>query len=62
MHGSLYTNFNDVKRLKVQVHSESKNGRKMYRIGKTTPIQIGAGGPTYHFKVLNGDVTIKKNQ
>jgi hypothetical protein len=60
LHGNLYTNFDDIKRLKVPVRSESKDGKKMYRIGKDTPIQIGNGGPTYHFKVLNGDVTIRR--
>ncbi len=61
LHGGLYTNFDDIKRLKAQVHTGSKNGKKMYRIGKDTPIQIGKGGPMYRFKVLNGDVTIKKH-
>jgi hypothetical protein len=62
MHGDLFTNFNNIKHLKQEVHKDTRSGKTFYRIGRSTKIRIGKGGPTYSFRVLNGDVTIKKNQ
>lgn len=62
LHGDLYTDFNDVQRLKPQLSnvSHSKASGIMYHVDKTTPIRIGEGGPKLQFKVLNGDVYIRK--
>jgi len=62
MHGDLYTDFNNIKRLKPEIHKESDDGTSgvSYRVDKTTPIRIGDGGPKLRFKVLNGDVYIRK--
>ena len=62
MHGDLYTNFNNIKRLKPEVlkQSHTNSGRITYQVDKTTPIRIGQGGPKLQFEVLNGDVYIRK--
>lgn len=62
LHGDLYTNFDDIKYLKGKVHKNSRNGKSFYRMGRKTKIRIGKGGPTYSFKVLNGNASIKKNK
>jgi len=62
MHGELYTDFSNTQRLKVQVNKDvsSKRGKTTYRLDRFAPIRIGAGGPTYSFEVLNGDVYVKQ--
>lgn len=64
LHGELYTDFENIKRLQSQVQSDRKqrNGRTRYRVDKNSPIRIGQGGPKFSFKVLNGNVYIKKIQ
>lgn len=61
LHGDLYTDFN-VTRLSPEVQKEnSTSGQTVsYRIEKSTPIRIGSGGPKLRFKVLNGDVYLRK--
>lgn len=62
MHGDLYTDFNNLRRLKPQVNKQSHSNSSgiTYQVDKTTPIRIGDGGPKLRFKVLNGDVYIRK--
>ena len=62
MHGDLYTDFSNTKRLRAQVSKDinSKRGKTTYRLDRFTPIRIGAGGPTYSFEVLNGNVYVKQ--
>ena len=38
-----------------------EDGRNRYRIQQLNGIRIGAGGPTYSFASINGDVRIRKN-
>lgn len=62
MHGDLYTDFNNIKRLTPEVQKKSRSGTSgiTYQVDRTTPIRIGRGGPKLRFKVLNGDVYIRK--
>jgi len=62
MHGNLYTNFDNIKQLKPEVHKKSHSSMSgmTYQVDKTTPIRIGDGGTKLRFKVLNGDVYIRK--
>lgn len=58
LHGDLYTDFEQVSRLKNQLNKD-KSG-KGYRISKTTPIQIGNGGASMTFETVNGSAYIRK--
>ncbi|WP_138430112.1 DUF4097 family beta strand repeat-containing protein [Fodinibius saliphilus] len=62
LHGDLYTDFKDVKRLKshtdIQTNSHGSKGK--YYLSKQSPFRIGEGGTELSFNVLNGDVYIRK--
>lgn len=62
MHGDLYTDFSNTQRLRAQITKDinSKRGKTTYRLDRYAPLRIGAGGPTYSFEVLNGDVYVKQ--
>ncbi len=47
--------------LPVTVEHVVKDGRNRYRIQKLSGVRIGAGGPTYSFASINGDVRIRRN-
>jgi hypothetical protein len=58
MHGDAFTDF-DVAALPVKTTtSESKNGKKVYRVGHMTGVRAGGGGPEIQLKTLNGDMFI----
>lgn len=62
LHGDLYTDFENIERLKARVKEDKhkKHGGIAYRIDRFSPLRIGKGGPTFNFEVLNGNVYIKK--
>ena len=60
LHGDLYTDFEQVTRLKAQLNKEKDGRGNRYRIGKSTPIQIGDGGPKMEFETVNGSAYIRK--
>lgn len=60
LHGDLYTDFEQVSRLKNQLNKEKSGKGFRYRIDKTTPIQIGSGGPQMAFETINGSAYIRK--
>lgn len=60
LHGDLYTDFEQVSRLKNQLNKEKTGQGFRYRIDKTTPIQIGSGGPQMAFETINGSAYIRK--
>lgn len=64
LHGELYTDFRNTKRLQARVETDrrKKKHSTRYKIDRFAPIQIGNGGPTFSFEVLNGDVYIKRIQ
>jgi DUF4097 and DUF4098 domain-containing protein YvlB len=62
LHGDLYTDFEQVTRLKNQLNKEKTGSGFRYRVGKTTPIQIGKGGPTMEFETVNGSAYIRKRK
>ncbi len=62
LHGDLYTDFEQVTRLKPQLNKEKDGKGYRYRIGKSTPIQIGNGGPKMEFETINGNAYIRKRK
>lgn len=62
LHGDLYTDFEQVSRLKNQLNKEKTGDGFRYRVGKTTPIQIGKGGPKMDFETVNGSAYIRKRK
>lgn len=64
MHGNLYTDMDNwrVQPVKEVVRNGNHRGGIQYRISRNNSVKFGDGGPVYHFKTLNGDIIIKKNQ
>ena len=64
MHGNLFTDMDNwrVQPVKEVVRNGSHRGEIQYRISRNNSVKFGNGGPVYHFKTLNGDIIIKKNQ
>lgn len=62
MQGDLYTDFENVKRLKPEVKKEihSNGSAATYHIEKFSPLRIGDGKIKLRFQVLNGDVYLRK--
>lgn len=62
MHGDLYTDFNNVKRMTPEVKKQTHTNRSevTYQVEKISPLRIGRGGTKLHFEVLNGDVYLRK--
>ncbi len=62
LHGDLYTDFDNVTRLTPQVNRETDSHGSVitYRLDKFSPLRIGNGGTKLRFRVLNGDVYIRK--
>lgn len=62
MHGDLYTDFENIERLQARVNTTGSRNREgvRYKVDRFSPIRIGAGGPTFRFEVLNGDVYIRR--
>lgn len=62
MHGDLYTDFKNTKRLQPEVKKQTHSSRSKvtYQIEKFSPLRIGNGGTNLRFEVLNGDVYIRK--
>lgn len=60
MNGDLYTAF-PVTAMQPQVKVSQKQRRQgiKYKLAADARLQLGAGGATYHFKTLNGDITIQ---
>ncbi|WP_223789243.1 DUF4097 family beta strand repeat-containing protein [Marinicella meishanensis] len=60
MHGDLYSRF-DVSALspKVTRTSQQKEHGIQYQLDAENRLLVGAGGPEYRFKTLNGDIKIK---
>lgn len=64
MNGEFYTDFQDVQVMPSRVtKSETKNsGGTTYKLSKNSDIRFGAGGKTFKFETLNGNVYIKKQE
>jgi hypothetical protein len=62
-HGHLESDF-DVEPvvLPTRVEKQERDDRYSYRIVQPTGVRVGAGGPTFTFASLNGDVRILKNK
>jgi DUF4097 and DUF4098 domain-containing protein YvlB len=61
MNGDLYTNYEDVQtKPGIEQASSEQGSKKMYRLDKSTILQINEGGPVLDFNVLNGNVYVKK--
>lgn len=61
MNGDLFTNYENVRtKPGIEQASSEKGNKKMYRLDKSTMLQINNGGPLLNFNVLNGNVYVKK--
>jgi len=62
VHGELYTDFDNVKRLPHQLNrAESRRGNR-YKISSNSPIQIGEGGPSMNLELVNGSAYIRERK
>ncbi|NET31728.1 MAG: hypothetical protein F6K19_06965 [Cyanothece sp. SIO1E1] len=62
LHGELYTDFDNVKRLPHQLNrAESRRGNR-YKISSNSPIQIGEGGPSMNLELVNGSAYIRERK
>ncbi|GAB5408461.1 MAG: hypothetical protein BalsKO_08260 [Balneolaceae bacterium] len=59
LHGELYTDFEQVKRLPNRLNKEKDGDGYRYKINSTSPIQIGDGAIEMGFTMVNGDVYIR---
>jgi hypothetical protein len=58
MNGEVFTDF-EVDAIPSRTErSESKNGKNMVRIARTTGVRAGSGGPEFELRTLNGDMFI----
>ncbi len=62
LHGDLYTDFEQVTRLKPEMNKERDGKGYRYRVGKNTPVQIGDGGARMEFETVNGSAYIRKRK
>ena len=45
----------------AQSNEPARNGGKfLFRSGRPSSVRVGAGGPTYSFKTLNGEIYVRK--
>jgi hypothetical protein len=61
LHGDMFTDF-EVKPIAGTTNNEpTRNGGKLLiRSGGPSFVRVGAGGPTYSFKTLNGEIYVRK--
>lgn len=62
LHGDLYTDFDNVKRLPNQLNRAESRRDNHYKISSNAPIQIGNGGPSMNFELINGSVYIRERE
>jgi hypothetical protein len=64
MNGQFYTDFPDAEVMPTKVTTtKNKNGETTtYKLNKNSDVRIGAGGKTFKFETLNGNIYIKKQQ
>jgi hypothetical protein len=62
-HGQIESDFDvDAMTLPVRVEKSRQQDHWRYRVQKSAGLRVGAGGPTFTFASLNGDVRILKNK
>ncbi len=59
LHGELYTDFEQVKRLPNRLNKEQDGDRSRYKLNSNSPIQIGDGDIEISFKMVNGSAYIR---
>lgn len=59
LHGELYTDFEQIKRLPNRLNKEKDGNGNRYKINSNSPIQIGDGAIEMGFELVNGDVYIR---
>jgi hypothetical protein len=62
MNGQYYTDFPNAEILPARVTKtqSSEGGSTTYKLNKNSDVRIGAGGKTFKFETLNGNIYIKK--
>lgn len=62
-HGSIESDFNvEPLALPTKLDKQELDDRLSYRIEQPAGVRVGAGGPTFTFTSLNGDVRIRENK
>jgi hypothetical protein len=62
-HGEIESDFDvETVTLPVKLEKQDSEDRSSYRIEQSAGMRVGAGGPTFTFASLNGDVRIRKNK
>jgi hypothetical protein len=62
-HGDIESDFDaEPMALPAKLEREDKDERFGYRLEQPAGVRLGAGGPTFTFASLNGDVRIRKNK
>lgn len=59
MRGEIYTDF-EAKLLPSESEVEHDESRRRYSIGREVRTMIGGGGPSFHYRTLNGDIYIRR--
>ena len=62
MHGDMFTDF-ETRPIAAAAQSsepERNGGKFLFRSGRPSSVRVGAGGPTYSFKTLNGEIYVRK--
>lgn len=62
LHGELYTDFEQVKRLPNRLNKERDGNGYRYKINQSSPIQIGDGDIEMGFKMVNGSAYIRQRK
>ncbi len=62
LNGAFYTDFPDMEVLPTTVlkTQEKKSDGTLYKLNKNTMMRLGAGGKTFKFETLNGNIYIQK--
>jgi hypothetical protein len=62
-HGDIETEFDaEPMALPARIEKQDKDARSGYLVEQPAAVRVGAGGPTFTFASLNGDVRIRKNK
>ena len=64
MNGQFYTDFDNAEVMpsKVVKTASDHGGTTVYKLNKASDVRIGAGGKTFKFETLNGNIYIKKQK
>lgn len=64
MNGGFYTDFQDLQVMptKITKTTQKDNSTTIYKLSEHPDIRVGAGGKTFKFETMNGNIYIKKQE